>query len=88
MKEMSANRFQLVRTTREVYEECQTTFKSITKNPIERVLKNKGLTSLDDIDLTNVTYLDVSENRLKTLPILPDTITTLILDDNHWIEIC
>ncbi len=48
----------------------------------ELLLPYKDLTSLDGIDLTNVTYFDCSGNFLTSLPTLPDCLQRLICCNN------
>ncbi len=46
-------------------------------------LKNKGLTSLENIDLTGVTVLICYNNKLTSLPTLPEGITFLWCSSNY-----
>ena len=46
-------------------------------------LSNKGLTTLDGIDLSRVTYLYCSNNQLTSLPPLPKTLKELICWNNQ-----
>jgi Leucine-rich repeat (LRR) protein len=50
-------------------------------------LRNQGLTSLDNIDLTGVTELYCSHNQLKELPVLPHSLELLDCDNNQLKEL-
>ena len=56
---------------------------SMTLYPIKLDIFNRGLTTLDGIDLTGVTIIDCYNNQLTSLPPLPETLEKLDCSNNQ-----